>query len=224
MSQFVAKVTNQQYPLVLAQYKRDDFGIGTEQHLHWALLVVTDSKHISGPCFQAVDRTYQDARGKKWSAHFAPAASLMAMDKCLGAVQIGTVKHRELDAFIACMQAHATVPKFNGWNCRDYVLELVEILRSLGHIRSDIARGRPCVMQDFLPELRQVSYICENGTTRDLIAKHYKDHKDHLSGSFVAPVTQHYIIPMVNAVVHNLSENFTKRAEFRNPRQSGEVC
>ncbi|KAA1475190.1 hypothetical protein DENSPDRAFT_412763 [Dentipellis sp. KUC8613] len=150
------------YPLVLAQYKRDDFGAGNEQELHWALLVITDITRLSGPCFQAVDRTYRDARGKQWSPHSAEC-SLLSTDKCLGAVQIGSVRQRDLTAFSSLVAAHPTIPKSERWNCRDYILEIVELLlRPRGYLRADLAHRPRVTMAELLPELKQVSWATED--------------------------------------------------------------
>ncbi|TFY64006.1 hypothetical protein EVG20_g6090 [Dentipellis fragilis] len=150
------------YPLVLAQYKRDDFGAGNEQELHWALLVITDITRLSGPCFQAVDRTYRDARGKQWSPHSAEC-SLLSTDKCLGGVQIGSVRQCDLATFSNIVAAHPTIPKSERWNCRDYILEIIEqLLRPRGYLRADLAPRHRVTMADLLPELKQVSWATED--------------------------------------------------------------
>ena len=40
-------------PIVIAQYKDEFRGVGHEQDLHWALIVITDPTTLSGPSFQA---------------------------------------------------------------------------------------------------------------------------------------------------------------------------
>ena len=40
-------------PIVVAQYKDEYRGVGHEEDLHWALVVITDRATLSGPSFQA---------------------------------------------------------------------------------------------------------------------------------------------------------------------------
>lgn len=49
-------------PIIVAQYKRDVYGHGTEERLHWAIICLKSSHDQEGPCFQAVDRRYSDGR------------------------------------------------------------------------------------------------------------------------------------------------------------------
>jgi hypothetical protein len=134
MSSIYSKLLNPSYPIVLAQYKRDDYGVGDEEELHWALIVIISRADLEGHCFQAVDRNYTDGRGKVWTSHYAPSASLRRTRKCLGGVQIGSVKARDLDTLIALIKNHPTVSKFDGWNYRNWILEIVEVLRVKGWI------------------------------------------------------------------------------------------
>jgi hypothetical protein len=113
------KLLNSSYPIVIAQYERDDYGVGSEQHLHWALIVMTSKEDLQGHCFQAIDRHYSNRRGKVWELNYMSRVSLRNTRQCLGCVQIGIVKARQLDALIPPIRAHPTIPKFEGWNCRD---------------------------------------------------------------------------------------------------------
>jgi len=127
MSSLYSKLVNQSYPIVIAQYKRDKYGVGNEEELHWALIVITSKRDLEGHCFQAIDRHYSNGRGSVWEPHYAPSASLRRTKKCLGGVQIGSVKARNLDDLIELIKSHPTTPKFDGWNCRDWILEVIEL-------------------------------------------------------------------------------------------------
>jgi len=35
---------------VIAQYKRDEYGVGNEEELHWALIVITSRDNLQGHC------------------------------------------------------------------------------------------------------------------------------------------------------------------------------
>ncbi|CAA7263960.1 unnamed protein product [Cyclocybe aegerita] len=150
---------NPSYPIVLAQYKRDGWGVGHEEHLHWALMTITDTNRLRGHCFQAVDRVYADERGKVWSLHYAKDASLERTSKCLGGIQIGSVKARKLDSLLEIIQQHSTVPKFAGWNCRDWILEVVETLACKGWIHERFAAAHEAAnpQEVFLTGLRIAS-------------------------------------------------------------------
>jgi hypothetical protein len=156
MSSLYSKLVNQSYPIVIAQYKRDEYGVGNEEELHWALIVITSRDNLQGHCFQAVDRNYSDGRGKVWAPHYAPKASLRKTTKCLGGVQIGSVKARNLDGLIELIQSHPTTPKFDGWNCRDWILEVIELLGAKGWISEDFT-SEGNTQTRYLRSLRQAS-------------------------------------------------------------------
>jgi len=163
MSSFYSKMLNPSYPIVIAQYKRDEYGVGDEEHLHWALIVIKSKDQLAGHCFQAIDRHYSDGRGTVWSPHYAPHASLEKTTKCLGGVQIGSVRARELDDLVAIIRHHPTAPKFDGWNCRDWIIEVIELLRGKGWISEAFAgdhlQGNP--QSRYLIYLRQASVNTE---------------------------------------------------------------
>ncbi|KDQ58934.1 hypothetical protein JAAARDRAFT_68530 [Jaapia argillacea MUCL 33604] len=174
MSALLSQFTNPKYPIVVVQYKRDDYGVGSEQHLHWALIIIT--KGNSGPCFQAVDRIYRDRPRKQWSAPYMEV-NIESTRKCLGGVQVGTVKHRDLDIVKAMLKGYAPVSKFEAWNCRDYVFEMIELLKPGGYIRRDLAPGRMVGIDDLLPDLRLASRntqgSLEDGRLRAYIKYYY---------------------------------------------------
>ena len=153
----LSKLLNPSYPIVIAQYKRDDYGVGSEQYLHWALIVLTSKEELEGHCFQAVDRHYSDGRGTVWEPHYTPSASLRKTTKCLGGVQIGSVKARKLDALVMLVRAHPTTPKFEGWNCRDWILEVVELLATEGWINKSFVASGEDPQARLLIDFRKVS-------------------------------------------------------------------
>ncbi|OSX62468.1 hypothetical protein POSPLADRAFT_1057081 [Postia placenta MAD-698-R-SB12] len=83
--------------IAILQYQRAEFGVGTEEHLHWSILLETEAleRRTDLRCFQAVDRTYGDERGKQWEL-FDGKVSLVRTRKCLGGVYIGTVKESQI--------------------------------------------------------------------------------------------------------------------------------
>jgi hypothetical protein len=161
-----SKLLNPSYPIVLAQYKRNNYGVGNEEEFHWALIVITSKRGLEGPTFQAVDRTYTDGRGKVWESHYAPSLSLMRTRKCLGGIQIGAVKARDLDDLTAVIRGHPATPKFDGWNCRDWIVETIELLSTKGWISA--AFGSKHVPGDaqsrYLVHLRVASASTEAAT------------------------------------------------------------
>lgn len=89
---------NEDYPIAVIQYERDGYSVGQEQHLHWALIVITNDDGMSGPCWQALDRHYSDGRGIVWELYDGKVVRLMSTRKCLGGVKIGSVKKEELES------------------------------------------------------------------------------------------------------------------------------
>ncbi|KAJ7261743.1 hypothetical protein B0H12DRAFT_977417, partial [Mycena haematopus] len=123
------------YPVVIAQYVRDDYGVGNEEHLHWALMVVKNTDKLKGDIFQAVDRLYYGSSIASWERSYRSDADLMKTTKCVGLIQIGSVKARDLDSFIAVVgdsdqsNGHPAIPKFPGWRCKDWILEVIDLLK-----------------------------------------------------------------------------------------------
>jgi len=153
----LSKLLNPSYPIVIAQYKRDDYGVGSEQYLHWALIVMTSKEDLGGHCFQAVDRHYSDGQGTVWELNYMAHVSLRNTQKCLGGVQIGSVKARKLDALITLIKAHSTIPQFEGWNCRNWIVEVVELLKAEGWINESFVPVGEDPQARFLDDLRKVS-------------------------------------------------------------------
>ncbi|KAJ7452850.1 hypothetical protein FB451DRAFT_1373967 [Mycena latifolia] len=161
----LAKLVNESYAVCIAQYARDDMGAGHEEYLHWALMVVTKVGALEGPTFHAVDRTKPDGQ-VTWQRAYLPKASLLKTSKSLGLVQIGSVKARDLKSFIAVVgdsdqsTGHPTRPKFQGWRCKDWVLEVIDLLKAekAGWIDDImVAPGYAATREMFLPALRRVA-------------------------------------------------------------------
>ncbi|KAJ7266579.1 hypothetical protein C8J57DRAFT_375648 [Mycena rebaudengoi] len=78
-----------------------------------------------------------------------PSAGLSKTTKCVGIAQIGSVKARDLDTLIALVgdgdnsKGHQAVPRFEGWRCKDWILEMIGIC-SIQHCGSlALLRCRP---------------------------------------------------------------------------------
>ncbi|KAJ7106970.1 hypothetical protein C8R44DRAFT_744847 [Mycena epipterygia] len=155
MSKLLDKIVNVSYPVVIAQYERDDKGVGHENSLHWSLLVIQNMEELKGPTFHAVDRTTRDG-----------VTNLVKTSKCLGLVQIGSVKARDLKSFIELVgdndqeKGHATIPKYPGWRCKEGVLEVIELLREqdVNWVDERILRpGSQPTRETFLPAMTRVA-------------------------------------------------------------------
>ncbi|THH18338.1 hypothetical protein EW146_g2647 [Bondarzewia mesenterica] len=137
-------------PIVIVQYERDKYGVGTEEHLHWALVVFTKAREQQGPCFQVVDRHYRDGR-VEWLS-IDQNVTLGRTKKCLGGVHIGNVKRSKLGNLRELVAAHPPVVRSEGWNCRDWVMEVIQLLSGEGWIDSKIPD-----QATLLPSLRVAS-------------------------------------------------------------------
>lgn len=91
-------VNDKLHHIVVAQYKRADYTVGSEENFHWAIIVLEtiNGEELEGPCYQVFDRHYNDDRGVVWNLFHKPV-SLGRTDKCLGGVVIGTIKRKELE-------------------------------------------------------------------------------------------------------------------------------
>ncbi|KAL1692606.1 hypothetical protein GGG16DRAFT_51002 [Schizophyllum commune] len=143
------------FSLVVMQYERADFSVGQEEELHWAIVATyTSDKSIKGyASWQAIDRHYSDGRPDPivWELHSSPDVRLHQDAKCLGGVSIGQLKGQDVKKLNKLINANAQpVPKFEGWNCRDWVLEVIkDILVTNGWADSDIS-----TQQSLLPSLK----------------------------------------------------------------------
>ncbi|KAL4244584.1 hypothetical protein ABKN59_010893 [Abortiporus biennis] len=138
------------YPIVVAQYMRDDYGVGTEEELHWAIIVFTDIGFQKGPCFQIFDRHFRDGT-VKW-VYFEKDVYLHGTEKSLGGVTIGSVKESELEDLKKVISKNQPVVKGEGWNCRSWVMEVIAELVEKGWVDSSIrSQG------SLIPSMRQAS-------------------------------------------------------------------
>ncbi|OJT11624.1 hypothetical protein TRAPUB_11852 [Trametes pubescens] len=96
---------------------------------------------------------------------------------CLGGVQVGSVKAADLDKLCEYLRSHPPVPSSAtpGWCSRDYVLELLELLRPYKLLRSDLQGKKPQAtgahvevrMDDLLPELREVGRATQESIDKE---------------------------------------------------------
>ncbi|KAI0754127.1 hypothetical protein C8Q80DRAFT_1265815 [Daedaleopsis nitida] len=197
-------------PIVVAQYKDEYRGVGHEQELHWALVVITDpaapSAHANGcstsrygsgtnairsdePLTSKADGHSKLADNGRhgrppsssgpsdpgpeyeiqWYTRCTPASlfdvSATVRSLCLGGVQVGAVRRADVDKLAEYLRSHPPVPRHRAWSSRDYVLELLELLRPFKMLRADLqsihlrARAgepREVCFEDLLPDLREV--------------------------------------------------------------------
>lgn len=87
---------SKEYDIAIVQYERADFGVGAEEELHWAIVLLPSGSETKGRAFQVIDRHYQDERGVQWSLHDA-AENLRQTKKCLGGVKVGKVGGDDYD-------------------------------------------------------------------------------------------------------------------------------
>ncbi|KAI5887668.1 uncharacterized protein SCHCODRAFT_02680727 [Schizophyllum commune H4-8] len=116
-------------PLVVVQYKRDEFGVGTEDELHWAIVAVSSNKSgtIVGAVWQVINRVYSDGRGIVWSMHHRSEVELNASSKCLGGVIIGSIKGKDVEKLNTLIESnHVPQVRTKDWNCRSWVMEVIQ--------------------------------------------------------------------------------------------------
>ncbi|KAI0821825.1 hypothetical protein BC628DRAFT_1422250 [Trametes gibbosa] len=104
----------------------------------------------------------------QWYTRHGPASLLdvcaTVRTLCLGGVQVGTIKAADLEKLVEYLRSHPPVPSAPSWCSRDYVLELLELLRPFKLLRGDLQNKKmrckgarvEVAMADLLPELRQV--------------------------------------------------------------------
>ncbi|ETW81036.1 hypothetical protein HETIRDRAFT_102092 [Heterobasidion irregulare TC 32-1] len=131
------QMSSKPFPVVLFQYKRDDYGVDCEECLHWALFILTDLTLLKGHAFHAVDYKYAAPRANQWNHWYKEDVSLFSSNKGLGGVQVGDVPAQLLDKVVEHIKIFP-IPKHEEWNCRS------DLKRSLNE-------------DDFLADLRQAS-------------------------------------------------------------------
>ncbi|KAG6812522.1 hypothetical protein H0H92_002413 [Tricholoma furcatifolium] len=115
------------YPIIIAQYERDDYSIKNPEQLHWAIIVLEDVKEQKGPCWQAINRNYRDGR-VEWNLSNS-IVRLASTSKCLGGVCICHVKAENVKDLEQLVLTNTPTVKFDGWNCRDWVIEVIGMLK-----------------------------------------------------------------------------------------------
>lgn len=144
--------------IAVVQYRRDVFGVGREEELHWSIVLQTESKVNSKsrfPCFQVFDRTFNDERGKQWELHDRDV-SLAKTRKCLGGVYIGVVKESQIALLREVVHSNPPTDRSAEWNCRDWVMEVIELFILKGWVGASIHS-----QSALLPSLRRASVATE---------------------------------------------------------------
>ncbi|KAF9808677.1 hypothetical protein IEO21_07789 [Rhodonia placenta] len=109
--------------IAILQYQRAEFRVGTEEHLHWSILLLFDGK-----------------------------VSLVRTRKCLGGVYIGTVKESQIASMREVVSNNSPKAKSAEWNCRDWVMEIIQLFAEKGWVRASIPD-----QATLLPSLRLAS-------------------------------------------------------------------
>ncbi|KAG6914723.1 hypothetical protein DXG01_015753 [Tephrocybe rancida] len=126
------------YPIVVAQYERNDFSVNNPEQLHWAIVIIKDAQKQSGPTWQATDVYYRDGRFE-WKLSTIDNVTLGGTAKCLGGVCVGYIGVDELDEFGMLISSNHPTAKFAGWNCRDWVIEVIDMLHNRGWVGHQIS-------------------------------------------------------------------------------------
>ncbi|KAI0693526.1 hypothetical protein C8T65DRAFT_744687 [Cerioporus squamosus] len=105
----------------------------------------------------------------QWYTRHAPASlfdvSATVRSLCLGGVQVGSVRAADVGKLVEYLASHPPVPSHRGWCSRDYVLELLELLRPFKmlrpdlqgiHLRAAAGERREVGVEDLLPDLKEV--------------------------------------------------------------------
>ncbi|KAI5887669.1 uncharacterized protein SCHCODRAFT_02671654 [Schizophyllum commune H4-8] len=143
------------FSLAVMQYERADFSVGHEEELHWAIVAVHSSDNdIKGyASWQAIDRHYSDGRPNPivWELHYSSDVQLNKDARCLGGVYIGQLKGQDVKKLNKLIHANVQpVSKFEGWNCRDWVLEVIKDIL----VPNGWADGGISTHQSLLPSLK----------------------------------------------------------------------
>ncbi|KIY44662.1 hypothetical protein FISHEDRAFT_50938 [Fistulina hepatica ATCC 64428] len=130
--------TTSYYPIVISQYERDGYSAPDNvDQLHWAIIVVVKERQQQGPCWQVYDRHYRDGR-VEWAMSAISQATMGNTNKCLGGVRIGFVKAEDLSQLQQVVVSNNPSVKFTGWNCRDWVMEVITMLKGHNWVTAEI--------------------------------------------------------------------------------------
>lgn len=81
------------YAIIVTQYERWSYSIGSEEQLHWAIIVRTGEDIFqSGPMYQV----HLNRATGAWELSTLPKVIPEESAKCLGGLRVGTVRQREL--------------------------------------------------------------------------------------------------------------------------------
>lgn len=147
------------FPLLLAQYKLSDKGPGQERDFHWALFIITDTTTLTGSRFEIIPRLTQHPDGRArpvWRMNWRLVA-LDASTLCLGAVKVGAVPAPSYAAVVELIRSHKPIMKSQDWGPRDWVTEVLGLLRAQGFINENVLRPGVRVMTCLWPDLIRVS-------------------------------------------------------------------
>ncbi|TFK85231.1 hypothetical protein K466DRAFT_198294 [Polyporus arcularius HHB13444] len=110
----------------------------------------------------------------QWYRRHAPASlfdvSATVRSLCLGGVQVGSVRAADVGKLMEYLASHPPMPSHRGWCSRDYVLELLELLRPFKMLRPDLQRIHPRAgagdrrevgVDDLLPDLQEVGRVTQ---------------------------------------------------------------
>ena len=123
----------------------------------------------------------------QWYARHAPASLFdvcaTVRTLCLGGVQVGAVRAADVGKLTEYLRSHPPVPRGAGWGAREYVLELLELLRPFKLLRADLqglgpggrtrrgpsmpSGGGSVRVEDLLPELREVGRVTQESIFND---------------------------------------------------------
>lgn len=166
---FASLSSNSEFPIVVAHYERADFTVGDEKEFHWALVVIKESSDLTGPAWQAIDRHYSDGRGVVWLLD-AREVHLASSRRCMGGVCIGNIGQGDIPALdevsepnefyslpsclneMQLIKTNTPSPKFEGWNCRDWIMETIELLKARGWVTAPVTS-----QSSLIPSLKRAS-------------------------------------------------------------------
>ncbi|TRM60053.1 hypothetical protein BD626DRAFT_408073 [Schizophyllum amplum] len=144
-----------QCTVAVIQYERNDFSVGHEEQFHWALVAVVSKKDLSirSVAWQVSDRHYSDGRPMEWILH-DNEVEVNKTFKCLGGVILGQISEKDVDkARKLVRELQQPKPKFQGWNCRDWVMEVIQNI----FIPNGWAAAGATSQRSLLPSLRSAS-------------------------------------------------------------------
>ncbi|EIW61309.1 uncharacterized protein TRAVEDRAFT_95718, partial [Trametes versicolor FP-101664 SS1] len=141
------------YSIVVSQYIRVIYGLGAEEKPHWSIVIITDERNLKGRMYQIVTGSPGSIRnGTTWELATSDKASLYKSSKCLGGVRIGSVREGQMDSLNKEIRRNIPVPKSKDWNCRDWVMECIEIMQENGWADHRLRR-----QEDLFPAMKQAS-------------------------------------------------------------------